>query len=313
MAVWLRDAAGVRLAPFHGSLLIGRAPACHVVVDDARVSRKHALLLEDEDGAQVVPLGRGGVVLDGSHVDRPTRVRDGGRLRIVDTEFQLEVRAEPAAPSWALEIAGVQYPLRGAGLRLGGGSNDDLHVPRWPAASVVLYVVTGAVVAEVDPSITVLGGEGGDDGVVTLTRGSRLSFAELTATLVLLGDEKATLDLDPSPTEAHLELMPNGGLLKLRLDRLHCVWLPQKRGDLLAALLSQSGSHAAGDWVPDDVLIPRVWGAEPITRAQVNTLIHRTRLTLSAAGLHGSKLIERAPGGGSTRIRLARGAATSVG
>jgi hypothetical protein len=173
-------------------------------------------------------------------------------------------------------------------------------------------VVTGAVVAEIDPSISVAGGVEAD-GLVTLTRGSRLSVAGLTATLVLLGDERATLDLDASPTEAHLELMPNGGLLKLRTDRLHCVWLPQKRGDLLAALLSHRGAHGAGDWVPDEVLIPRVWGSEPITRAQVNTLIHRARLTLSAAGLHGAKIIERAPGGGSTRIRLARGASTSVG
>jgi DNA-binding winged helix-turn-helix (wHTH) protein len=64
--------------------------------------------------------------------------------------------------------------------------------------------------------------------------------------------------------------------------------------------------------VSDELLIPRVWGGESATREQLNTLIHRTRVTLVAAGLNGPGLIERAPGGKSTRARVAERARVSV-
>lgn len=313
MSLWLRDAAGVEVAPFMGSLLVGRAPTCNVVVDDPRVSRRHALLVEDAYGAQLVPLGKGGLSLDGVSVAEPCRLRDGARLAVADAVFEVVLRPGPEPEAiWGLEIGSITYPLRGPALTVGSGPSDDLQVPAWSSSAATLFLVRGAVVAEVDPSLEVRGGSI-DGALVTLTRGARLACAGVTATLVVVGDEKATLDVESSPTEAHLELLPHGGLLKLRLDRLHCVWLPQRRGDLMAALLAPARGRSAGDWIPDEALISHVWGTEPATRMQLNTLVHRLRLTLSAAGLNGAKLIERAPTGGSTRVRLARNASTSVG
>jgi hypothetical protein len=42
-----------------------------------------------------------------------------------------------------------------------------------------------------------------------------------------------------------------------------------------------------------------------VTRPEINTLISRCRRDLVEAGLAGPRLLERTPGGGATRIRLA--------
>jgi DNA-binding winged helix-turn-helix (wHTH) protein len=94
----------------------------------------------------------------------------------------------------------------------------------------------------------------------------------------------------------------------VKLTEQHTIFLPQKRGDLVAALLRRSGGVVPGDWVDDDVLVSRVWGSEGASRTQINVLIHRARQSLTEAGLNGPSLLERAPGGGATRFRLAAGA-----
>jgi len=82
------------------------------------------------------------------------------------------------------------------------------------------------------------------------------------------------------------------------------VFLPSKRADLLAALLAPMHGQRAGDWISDEVLSERIWGNQQGSRTQLNTLIHRARASLSEAGVDGPALIERAPGGGATRLVL---------
>ena len=311
MTVSLKDAAGVRIALSHGSLLIGRAPSCHVVVSDPHVSRQHVLLLEVESTVQVVPLGKGRVELGGRPVEAPTLVSGTETLTVGTASFTFEMPQSSAPPQWILEAGAHRYPIRRQGFVIGDDDHADLRLPSWPVGAVRLFPVTNGLLAEVARGVEVDSGR--TDGELTrLTSGSRLTCAGLDVVVALSSVAPATVDLTPEPTEAALELMPNGALLKLMLDRMHLVWLPQKRGDLVAALLSPPQRLAAGDWVQDDLLLHRVWGNESASKAQLNTLVHRTRHSFTCAGVNGAGILERAPGGGATRMRLARNAAVSV-
>lgn len=311
MAIWLKDASGIRVPLVGGSLLVGRSPTCHVVLASPRVSRQQVLIVELEGGAQVVPLGRAPTLLRGAPLEGPTVARHGDVLDIDGATFQLEI-ATPAAPSaWLIQAGQRSYPVRASGFRAGGAETDDIRLPEWPDGAVVFYPAGPSLLAEIHHDVAVSGATT-DGELVLLPAGSTLDHRGLSITVVLATDAPATADLGGLPTDLSVELMPNGALFKLRISREYSVWLPRKRGDLVAALLSPPGGLKAGDWVPDELLIPRVWGGESASREQLNTLIHRTRLTLAAAGLPGAAIIERAPGGKSTRAQIARGARASV-
>ena len=311
MAVWLKDSSGVRVPLVGGSLLVGRSPTCHVVLASPRVSRQQALLVELEGGAQVVPLGRAPITLRGTPLEAPAVARHGDLLDIDGATFQIEIAAISTASTWLIQLGQRSYPVRGSGFRAGGAETDDIRLPNWPDGAVVFYPAGASLLAEIHHDVTVSGATS-DGELLLLSAGSTLAHRGLTLTVTQASDAAATADLGGLPTELSVELMPNGALFKLRVNREYAVWLPRKRGDLVAALLSPPGGLKAGDWIPDELLIPRVWGGESASREQLNTLIHRARLTLAAAGLPGSGLIERAPGGKSTRLQIARGARASV-
>jgi hypothetical protein len=107
------------------------------------------------------------------------------------------------------------------------------------------------------------------------------------------------------PTEATLELVPQGGLLRLRMAAEHCVLLTDRRCDLVATLLQPPQDIHAGGFVPDDVAIRRIWGAGVGSRTQLETLIRRVQKTLVCAGLNGVLLIERRARARATRFTLA--------
>jgi len=48
------------------------------------------------------------------------------------------------------------------------------------------------------------------------------------------------------------------------------------------------------------------------TRVPLNVLLHRVRGSLTQAGLSGPALVQRAPGGGAVRLRLAGGSRGAV-
>jgi DNA-binding winged helix-turn-helix (wHTH) protein len=87
------------------------------------------------------------------------------------------------------------------------------------------------------------------------------------------------------------------------------VYLADRRFDLMMALLQPPDGHQAGDFVSDDAVRSVVWPRNPgVSRPEINMLISRCRRDLVAAGLAGTRLIERAPGGGGTRFVLGAGA-----
>ena len=84
------------------------------------------------------------------------------------------------------------------------------------------------------------------------------------------------------------------------------VYLPDKRCDLMALLLSPPEPLRAGDFVEDEVLLGRIWGKELKARTDVNVLVHRLRKDLERAGLDAT-WVERQKGGGATRFLLLPG------
>jgi DNA-binding winged helix-turn-helix (wHTH) protein len=109
--------------------------------------------------------------------------------------------------------------------------------------------------------------------------------------------------------------LPRGGRVVFTFhegDR--AAFLPGRRFQLVWALLAPPPPHAAGELVPNADLIEQVWDDNPALgcRKDLNVLLTRCRRDLVAAGIAPGALIERAPGGGATRVRLAPGARVTV-
>lgn len=115
----------------------------------------------------------------------------------------------------------------------------------------------------------------------------------------------------PLPSQIRFEPILDGARLSVTLAQEHVVVLLQRRADLMRALLFPEAGRA-GDWIEDDALCARVWGAEGGSRARLNTLLHRVRASLTEVGLDGARMLERAPGGGATRVLLAPEAQVAI-
>lgn len=63
--------------------VIGRSPECHVTIEDPLVSRQHARIVLDEEGATIEDMrSRNGVKVNGRPIKTVTRLKDGDRVRI---------------------------------------------------------------------------------------------------------------------------------------------------------------------------------------------------------------------------------------
>jgi hypothetical protein len=66
-----------------GTTIIGRSLDCNLTIEDPLVSRQHAQIVIDDDGARVEDLGsRNGVRVNGALISRPAVLRDGDRVRV---------------------------------------------------------------------------------------------------------------------------------------------------------------------------------------------------------------------------------------
>jgi hypothetical protein len=67
----------------HGVTVIGRSLECHLTIEDALVSRRHARLTVSDAGVQIEDLGsRNGVKVNGTPIKRATELRSGDRVRL---------------------------------------------------------------------------------------------------------------------------------------------------------------------------------------------------------------------------------------
>jgi adenylate cyclase len=83
--VWLEDDGGRRW-PIGSACSLGRSSTNDVVIDDGKVSRRHALVHKQDDAEfWVIDLGSGnGTYLNGRRVTQPTRLSDGDTLLLGD-------------------------------------------------------------------------------------------------------------------------------------------------------------------------------------------------------------------------------------
>ena len=88
--------------PLHGNLVIGRATGDLVFDHDPKLSSKHCLIRETEDGPAIYDLkSRTGVFVNGAHLpaDKACILKIGCEITVGDQSF--DVRADPDAPGAA--------------------------------------------------------------------------------------------------------------------------------------------------------------------------------------------------------------------
>ncbi len=66
-----------------GEFVIGRSPECQLSLDDALVSRRHAILVVHPDAVFIEDLGsRNGVLVNGKRISGPSRVTDSDQITV---------------------------------------------------------------------------------------------------------------------------------------------------------------------------------------------------------------------------------------
>jgi len=85
---WLESPKGERV-PLSGRCVLGRSPACQVVLNHAEVSRQHALVQgQDEKEFWLIDWGSAnGTYLNGRRVSQPCRLSNGDRIGIAGFTF----------------------------------------------------------------------------------------------------------------------------------------------------------------------------------------------------------------------------------
>jgi len=89
--------AGGERVPLVGDVVIGRAPASTLRLDDPSVSRTHARISAGNGAVRIEDAGSShGTYVDGVRVERPVALRDGAQIRVGDQELGVERRRELA-------------------------------------------------------------------------------------------------------------------------------------------------------------------------------------------------------------------------
>ncbi len=315
---WLTLEDGTQRRIGRGGLVLGRRHDCDIVLDEPGISRQHALLRETASGAELIVLGRTPTWLDDTLVTEPRDVPEGATLRLGTRRLSVSARstAGSAAGSWSLQVeGGTRIGLPGT-TRVGGGAQDDVVIPDWPSGAAVLHPLPATLVVELGAAGEVSGRPHEAGALLSLPPGAILRFAGRGA-VVACGDggmdTTAVASAAPLPIDVALHFHERGGLLHLRFpDSRGSVYLPDRRCDLVAALLRPTG-EAPGTFVPDALLAARIWPGDPSKgRVDLNTLLMRARRTLLDAGFDGPALLPRAEGGGATRFVFAPGARVTV-
>jgi hypothetical protein len=304
-------------------VLIGRQRDCDIVTPDPAASRRHALIRLTAEGAEIVPLGRAPVDVNGTATDHAVALADGDELRVPGLVLAVKIelpRPQRGIPmGYVLERGeGGSFGIAHSPFLVGGGDADDLIVAGWPAGGLTFHVAQGQLYVELRAGSAERNGEPLELEILeplaigdrVTSRGEAFSIAHADArvatTAVGSGGEL--------PSRITIEMLPRGGRIVFAIGvRDHAVYLADRRFDLMVALLRPPIEYAAGDFIPDDTVRSIVWPRKPsVSRPEINMLISRCRRDLVEAGLAGPRIIERAPGGGGTRVTLAPGAIVEV-
>lgn len=300
-----------------GGVMIGRQRDCDIVATDPSVSRRHALVRLTGGAVELVPLGRAPVEVNGAVTDGPRALADGDRIALPGLVLAVTITLPPPEPGahtgFALALGrGGQFGIAHTPFVVGGGDADDLIVKRWPTRTLVFHVAQGELFVEVCAGAATRNDEELErDVLAPLAPGDRLGCRgeEL---VVVAADRGATTAVAGAglPSRVEIEMLPRGGRVVFTTGAVtRAVYLSDRRFDLVMALARSPDGTAPGDFVSDDALRAVVWPRKAlVSRPEINMLISRCRRDLVEAGLAGLRLIERAPGGGGTRLAVAPGA-----
>lgn len=296
--------------------MIGRDPACDIVVADPAISRQHALIRASFDGIELVPLGRLPVGHNGRPCERAQLLVDGDQIEVARLVFTVKVvlpRPGRTRVGYRLVRGRSSYALSHTPFVAGGSDFDDLILERWPAGALRFHLAQGELFIEIMTGVATKNGDPIEpDTLAELSIGDVLEYCG--ETFEIAGGDPAytptiTGDADALPSQVTVEMLSRGGRVVFSLPMgARTVYLADRRFDLIAALVRPPPGYAPGEFIPDEVLRPIVWPRNPnVDRSDINVHITRCRKDLLAAGLSGPRLLQRAPGGGATRLALAAG------
>jgi hypothetical protein len=199
-----------------------------------------------------------------------------------------------------------------------GGSDDHLAVPGWPDNALVLHVTHGALLVEAGVPLQMGAATLEPDTLEVVISGASLKFAdqEIRVLAEAPAGEKTTQGMDhgPLPDQIVLEYLPNGGSLKMHFGTdTVSRQLAELRFRLLVSILSPPGDYQAGQFIPDEVVLPLIWPRQPEkSHLDLNLLVHRVRKDLLKAGINPTHILKRAKQGGGTLFRVAADATVEV-
>jgi len=318
---WLERDDGVRIR-VTDLLIMGREVDCDIIFANPRVSKKHAVIRTTAGFPELLCLGRNPTRVNGQRVEGPWRLRDGDTLEIVDCKYTVRVEGGPeqTPPVWMLELPdrALVGVLRSP-FTVGGDQWDHVHLPDLPPSALCFLQAQGALVLEPGVDLRV-GGElvqAGDLADLGSTDLIEVQDRRFKVYVQRPGSEKTTLqsaEAPPLPLSVRLEILPSGGRLIIQFEEGKAqVHLSEQRADLLAVLLKPPGQYEAGDFLPDELILPKVWpGNKGKDRTDLNVLLFRIRRDLLRAGINPFRVLERLKGGGGTCFRLAPGATVEV-
>lgn len=304
---------GLRVPIKASGVCIGRSVECDVGLDDEHISRRHAQLTPTADAVELLPLGRNPVAVNGVAHAAAVTLAHGDHVQIADQRFTVEIVADVAAAEparWTIEHAGIWHAIARAGFTIGGADGDDLRVPGSADGAARLHPVQEGLFLEADDGEGVLlnGAPVAAGSVEPIGEGDRVAIGdvEFTAHRRSGAGVTPTRALVVFPERVELRLLARGGRLAMWFAGVErTLVVSERRLELLAVLLRPPAPLAAGAYVPDDVILQRVWPrSDRADHGDLNVLIHRLRRDLVRAGVNGPALIQRQAGGGGTRFAI---------
>jgi hypothetical protein len=298
-------------------VLIGRQRDCDIVALDPSVSRRHALIRLTSSAAEIVPLGRSPVEVNGKLYDKIHELADGDTLGVPGLTLKVELHAQSpdttTPPMFRLERErGGSFGIVHSPFVIGGGDTDDLIVKKWPPEALKLHVAQHELFLEVTSGKAMRNGNVVEAGAMEpLQLDDQIGYRKEVFIVRHADPHRAATTAVASmydlPTKVVVEMLPRGGRVVFSVgDGERMVYMADRQLDLLIALLKPPEPYSVGEFVPDDIVRSIVWPRDPsVSRPEINMLISRCRRTLVEAGLSGPRLLVRAPGGGGTKLALA--------
>src|SRR4029079_8078794 len=229
-------------------IMIGRQKDCDIVSLDPKISRRHALVRLTANAAELVPIGRTPIEVNGKPWDRVRELADGDTLAMPGLTLTVQIRImrlDANAPAMLrLErVRGGSFGIVHSPFVLGGADSDDLIVKRWPPAAIRLHVAQRQLFVAVTSGKAMRNDiELQPGGLEPLAVDDTLTYRKERFIVRHAGSQaEATTSLagiDDLPTRVSVEMLPRGGRVVFAVgDGEHSVYLADRQLDLLIALL----------------------------------------------------------------------------